>query len=203
MSPMPGAPARSRYSIEALSRGLETLALFNADRPSLSLTEIVSNLPGSKSTAFRVLSTLDVQTLCARYPIAGESASPCYADGGCISPDLKCLAQPVTNGLSTNLCTRGCALGANATCDVPFSCQASTSFSGFSGACLLPGSIVTAVGRDCVGNPDCGNSFGYCQAPTAISGGHFAWVEGYCTQACDPRQPPCPPGATTRQLRWS
>ena len=50
--------SESRYSIEALARGLETLELFSAERPSLSLTEIVRTLKLSKSTAFRVLSTL-------------------------------------------------------------------------------------------------------------------------------------------------
>jgi len=49
----------SRYSIEALARGLETLELFTAEHPSLTLTEVVQALKLSKSTAFRVLSTLE------------------------------------------------------------------------------------------------------------------------------------------------
>ena len=150
--------------------------------------------------AVRSLAQLDVQMFCGRYPLQGESGSPCFADGGCQQTDLKCVPQPVTNGVSTSLCTRGCSTGANTRCDVPFTCQASTTFSGFSGACLLPGSIVTAVGRDCVMNPDCGNSVGYCQRPLPASAGRQFWVEGYCTQACEPGQPPCPAGSICSTL---
>ena len=50
---------RSRYTIEALSRGLEVLSLFRAENPSLSLTQIVTAMRSSKSTIFRVLSTLE------------------------------------------------------------------------------------------------------------------------------------------------
>jgi IclR family transcriptional regulator, pca regulon regulatory protein len=49
----------SRYSIEALTRGLEILELFTHSRPTLTLTEIVDALGLAKSTAFRVLSTLE------------------------------------------------------------------------------------------------------------------------------------------------
>jgi PcaR/PcaU/PobR family beta-ketoadipate pathway transcriptional regulator len=52
-------PVRSRYNIEALARGLEILSLFSAERPSLSLSQIVELLQLNKSTAFRVLSTLE------------------------------------------------------------------------------------------------------------------------------------------------
>ncbi|MDP2273176.1 MAG: hypothetical protein Q8K32_20725 [Archangium sp.] len=149
----------------------------------------------SRGETLRVLSPMDVQMLCTRYPLAGESASPCYADGGCAQVDLKCLAQPVTNGLTVSLCTRGCSVGANANCDLPLNCQASMAFNGFTGACVLPGSIVTQVGRNCTMNPDCGNSFGYCRTPEAASGGNFTWIDGYCTQACEPGQPPCPAGS--------
>ena len=50
---------KSRYGIESLARGLATLALFSSDAPSLSFTEIVETLKLNKSTAFRVLSTLE------------------------------------------------------------------------------------------------------------------------------------------------
>ena len=50
---------RSRYTIEALSRGLEVLSLFRAENPSLSLTHIVTALKSGKSAIFRVLSTLE------------------------------------------------------------------------------------------------------------------------------------------------
>jgi MYXO-CTERM domain-containing protein len=148
----------------------------------------------------RSLTQTDVSMLCTRYPLAGESGSPCFADGGCQQTDLKCVPQPTTNGITTNLCTRGCSTGANTQCDLPFTCQASTTFSGFNGACLLPGAIVTAVGRDCVTNPDCGNSVGYCQRPMPASNGQNFWVDGYCTQACEPGQPPCPAGSICSAL---
>ncbi|MCX6080143.1 MAG: IclR family transcriptional regulator [Chloroflexi bacterium] len=50
---------KSRYNIEALARGLEILSLFSANCPALSLTQIVETLQINKSTAYRVLSTLD------------------------------------------------------------------------------------------------------------------------------------------------
>ena len=50
---------KSRYTIEALVRGLEVLALFTAARPALSFNEIVGALDLSKSTAFRILATLE------------------------------------------------------------------------------------------------------------------------------------------------
>lgn len=144
----------------------------------------------------------DVQKLCSRYPLQGESASPCFTDGGCAQRSLKCLSQPVTNGLSLNLCTRGCVLGANAVCDLPLACQASSSFldAGLGGACLLPGSIVTQVGRPCATANDCGNSFGLCQPPVMASGSNHFWVGGYCTQSCGTGQPACPAGSTCQGL---
>lgn len=154
-----------------------------------------------RGEAVRTLTQTDVTMLCNRYPLGGASASPCFADGGCLTTDLKCVTQPVTNGQTLNLCTRGCQLGTNATCDVPLSCQASSAIPGFTGTCLLPGSVVTAVGRDCVVNPDCGNSFGYCQRPIAAgSPNNFFWIDGYCTQACEPGQPACPPGSICSTL---
>ncbi|MEI6291923.1 MAG: helix-turn-helix domain-containing protein, partial [Chloroflexota bacterium] len=51
--------SKSRYNIEALSRGLEILSLFSARCPTLSLMQIVEKLHINKSTAFRVLSTLE------------------------------------------------------------------------------------------------------------------------------------------------
>ncbi len=162
--------------------------------------EVVMEQVVEKGNAVRALSQLDTQMLCNRYPLAGESASPCFADGGCGQVDLKCLAQPVTNGVTLKLCTRGCSLGVNASCDLPLGCQSSTSFSGFTGACLLPGSITTQVGRNCLTNPDCGNSFGYCTLEQPASGGNVFWKDGYCTQSCEASQPVCPAGSTCAQI---
>jgi IclR family transcriptional regulator, pca regulon regulatory protein len=60
----------SRYSIEALTRGLEILELFTHARPTLSLTEIVDALGLAKSTAFRVLSTLEASGYIDRNPVS-------------------------------------------------------------------------------------------------------------------------------------
>jgi IclR family pca regulon transcriptional regulator len=49
----------SQYEIEALVRGLDVLKLFTQERPRWSLSEIVDALDISKSTAFRVLATLE------------------------------------------------------------------------------------------------------------------------------------------------
>ncbi len=49
----------SLYTIEALQRGLGVLALFNRESPVLSLKEIVDRTGLNKSTAFRVVSTLE------------------------------------------------------------------------------------------------------------------------------------------------
>jgi IclR family pca regulon transcriptional regulator len=52
---------QDRYTIEALARGLELLALFSAERPALTLSEIVAALGMSKSTVFRAVATLEGQ----------------------------------------------------------------------------------------------------------------------------------------------
>ncbi len=52
---------KSRYTIEALARGLEVLTLFTAARPALSFHEIVAELGLPKSSVFRIISTLEQQ----------------------------------------------------------------------------------------------------------------------------------------------
>lgn len=56
----------------------------------------------------RALGPNDTQLLCNRYPVPGNYTSPCLADGGCNAPDLKCLVQPLTSGITTSICSRGC-----------------------------------------------------------------------------------------------
>ncbi len=56
----------SRYSISALSKGLAILRLFTQESPVLSLTDIVNATQMTKSTAFRVLSTLEDEGYLAR-----------------------------------------------------------------------------------------------------------------------------------------
>ncbi len=174
------------------------LGHFGDNNPDPSVVVMYQSIESGE--ALRVLSQTDVTTLCNRYPLQGASASPCFGDGGCATPDLKCIQQPVTNDVSLRLCTKGCGLGVNALCDVPLSCQASTDFSGFDGACLLPGSIVTQVGKPCSSNPQCGNSFGQCRLPETGPSGQTLWAGGYCTQACGPSQQPCPPGSVCAEL---
>ena len=47
------------YTIEALSRGLQVLSLFNRETPALSLTQIIDASGINKTTAFRIVSTLE------------------------------------------------------------------------------------------------------------------------------------------------
>jgi uncharacterized protein (TIGR03382 family) len=149
--------------------------------------------------SLRVLGTDDVTALCQRYPLQGAYGSPCFADGGCEPGGLACLPQPTTNGLTVSMCTRACSLGANANCALPMSCQPSSAFAGFDGACLLPGNIVTQVGRACSTPGECGSSFGLCRLPETGGSGQTLWQGGYCTQACEVGQQPCPPGSLCAQ----
>lgn len=147
--------------------------------------------------ALRSLSPTDVQVLCARYPANGAAGAPCRGDGGC-DTSLKCLAQPPTNGFTTSLCVNGCTTGANAACEIPLSCQASSAFTstGFNGACTMPGDIITKVGKPCTQFAECGSGFGVCRPPEASSGTEPLWADGYCTQRCETGDPTCPAGST-------
>ncbi len=148
----------------------------------------------------------DADALCQRYPVSGAAGSPCDADGGCGgNTQLKCLAQPTTNGLQENRCSNACTLGTNANCTLPLACQSSSAFAGSNGACLLPGTSVTPVGKTCATNAECGSALGLCDLPQTSPSGHQFWVDGYCTQSCAPGQAPCPAGSecfdlTTQQL---
>ena len=50
---------KASYTIESLLKGLEVLSLFDRNSPSLTLTEIVETAVINKSTAFRIVSTLE------------------------------------------------------------------------------------------------------------------------------------------------
>lgn len=147
----------------------------------------------------RVLTGDDITPFCFRNANVGTEGAPCAGDGGC-NTNLKCLPQPVTNGVTTSLCTRGCGLNTNPDCEIPLSCQPSVAFMGFNGACLLPGTQVTQVGRACTDSMECGSSFGVCRPPENASNGNFFWVDGYCTQRCEPGDPVCPAGSACVQL---
>jgi IclR family transcriptional regulator, pca regulon regulatory protein len=58
----------SRYKIEALAHGLEILALFTPESPSMNLTEIAAATKLTKSTAFRMVSTLELLGYLERDP---------------------------------------------------------------------------------------------------------------------------------------
>ncbi|MFO7742902.1 MAG: IclR family transcriptional regulator [Anaerolineae bacterium] len=51
--------ARGSYHIETLERGLRVLEAFSRESPSLSMTEIASHADLNKSTAFRLVHTLE------------------------------------------------------------------------------------------------------------------------------------------------
>lgn len=59
---------KSRYYVEALSRGLQILEAFSEESPSLSLTKIASSVGLEKSTAFRFVHTLDTLGYLERDP---------------------------------------------------------------------------------------------------------------------------------------
>ena len=58
----------SRYKVDAVARGLEILALFTTERPFMNLTEIVTATHLTKSTAFRMVSTLELLGYLERDP---------------------------------------------------------------------------------------------------------------------------------------
>ncbi|MFQ5399775.1 MAG: IclR family transcriptional regulator [Anaerolineae bacterium] len=60
--------AQSPYTIESLRRGLQVLALFDHDTPTLSLTEIKDAAGLNKTTAFRIVSTLESANYLERDP---------------------------------------------------------------------------------------------------------------------------------------
>ncbi len=150
----------------------------------------------------RQLTQDDVTQLCTRYPLAGAVGAPCLADGGCGSPSgaIKCITQNL--GASTErFCTQGCVLNSGTLCDLPLYCQQSTLFSpANNGACLLPGTAVTAVGRSCGSPNDCGSALAKCFTPQPLPSGNPAWADGYCTQSCEVGQAPCPAGSNCTLL---
>lgn len=145
-------------------------------------------------TQKRVLSTLDTDYLCQRYP-TGRAASPCMAGNTCLS-GLSCIAQPSTNGVTGNRCSLPCDPAANAQCELPQVCVTSAAIPGSPGACLMPGDIVTRVGQPCTDNAQCGSGLGFCRPPDIHPSGNPRWVDGYCTQTCGGSQPPCPAGSS-------
>lgn len=193
---------QGRMDVETvmLHEGGHCLGLDHSGPPEAVMYSVVES-----GEAVRALWPTDVQFLCARYPASGANGAPCLTDGGCLTATDKCLVQPTTNGVTTSLCTNGCATGANANCGIPLSCQPSTAFtaSGFNGACLLPGNIVTRVGAPCTDAvADCGSSFAICRRPEMAASGNnrFRWVDGYCTQGCATGQPVCPAGSECVEL---
>src|SRR5574340_249341 len=94
----------SRYKIEALARGLEILALFTSEKPSFNLAEIVAATNMNKSTAFRMVSTLEMLGYLER-----EALTRCYRPGLKVlelgftalnSLEMAQIAQPYLKSLS-------------------------------------------------------------------------------------------------------
>jgi DNA-binding IclR family transcriptional regulator len=65
---MPDATNPSTYHLESLARGLAVLSSFSEEKPALSLTEISHNLKINKTTALRILSTLEALGYLRRDP---------------------------------------------------------------------------------------------------------------------------------------
>ena len=60
--------SQSPYQIKSLWRGLQVLSLFNRETSSLSLTEIKDAADLNKTTAFRIVSTLESAGYLERNP---------------------------------------------------------------------------------------------------------------------------------------
>lgn len=95
----------TRYTIEALQRGLQVLSLFSRDSQELSLTEIVEATGLNKSTAYRIVSTLDTSGYLER-----DSRTKQYRPGlkvlqlgfaAISSLDVRQVARPHLKRLST------------------------------------------------------------------------------------------------------
>ncbi len=174
------------------------LGLDEADQLHVEDVMFSGQLPGEQK---RVLTAHDIEVLCERYPVSGSVTAICTGDGGC-DANLKCVAQPQTNGVTVSMCTHGCTLGVNDGCELPLSCVGSSVFPASTGACMLPGSSVTLVGRACNDPSTCGSAVSGCQTPIAPPSGpgpdvnnpHEWWQDGYCTQECSSSQA-CPSGA--------
>ncbi len=59
---------QSTYTIESLRRGLHVLSLFSREQPTLTLSEIVQQSNLNKTTAFRIVSTLETAEYLSRDP---------------------------------------------------------------------------------------------------------------------------------------
>ena len=147
----------------------------------------------------RVLTANDTMSLCTRYPLSNATGAPCNDTSTC-GPSRRCVTQPMGTQPAKKFCTVGCDLATNQACEFPLSCQASSEFVGFSGACLLPGSSVTQVGKPCANATECNSSIGLCQPQSTGTSGNEVWLGGYCLQNCQAGQPPCPAGSACTQI---
>ncbi|MBX7116564.1 MAG: matrixin family metalloprotease, partial [Myxococcaceae bacterium] len=138
----------------------------------------------------RALAPIDADALCMRYPSTNAVGAPCEptAVNACGAAALRCVTQPLPQGATERFCTRGCAVGPNAQCELPLVCLAASYFAdaGFDGACLRSTSNVTHVGAPCADETTCGSAVALCQP----------WVGGYCSQRCGAGHVPCPAGSS-------
>lgn len=75
----PNKPDADRYIVPGLKRGLEMLQLFDADCPSMRLTTLAQRLGISRSSAFRLVHTLESMGMVERDP-----ASSSFRLGSCV-----------------------------------------------------------------------------------------------------------------------
>ncbi len=69
---LPISESKTRYNIEALARGLEILALFSSERPTLAFPQIVALLGMHKSTVYRMIATLESSHFLEQDPITRQ-----------------------------------------------------------------------------------------------------------------------------------
>lgn len=96
-------PARSRYFIEAIERGLSLLALFDAENPTLTLAEIARRSGSIPSTALRLLHTLVDLDFLEELPESGRYRPSLAAlklgHAALVTSPLRAAAAPVLDRL--------------------------------------------------------------------------------------------------------
>lgn len=143
----------------------------------------------------RALSVNDTMALCTRYPVSNAVLAPCDMGQNC-GNGTTCITQPMGTLPAKQFCSIGCDGADAGGCPFPLSCQASNDFlPAHAGACLLPSSAVTLVGKSCGMASDCNSNAAVCLTPQSAPSGGAVWVAGYCTQNCQPGQPACPAGS--------
>lgn len=141
----------------------------------------------------RALTQLDARGLCERNPALGLPGAECFADGGCEGTN-KCTSRTGNTG-PPRYCTNGCTPNTTP-CAFPLECLPSAQFRpNANDSCQYTSTTPTQVGRPCMSDPQCGSALGYCIMPGQTPSQTPLWEGGYCSQTCEPGQPPCPAGS--------